>query len=204
MSSFLDELKRSFDEHCSSAKQSAKRFFTTRKLVTNAVLVALHVVLCQIATIRVGNSLSITVSGITEVVAGLLFGPISGGVVGLLGSFINQVLKYGITVTTVLWIVPAGLKGLLCGWYAKAHGYDLSFLQILWVLLVTALVVTSANTNIMIIDATIFGYNTKAAVVTEMAIRYASGALTSVAYMLVTWPLIRQLGRMPGIRGMRE
>ena len=177
---------------------------TTRRLVTNGILVALHVVLCQIATIPIGNSLSITVSGITETVAGLMFGPLSGGLVGLLGSLLNQIIKYGFSVTTVLWIIPAGLKGLLCGWYAKAHGYEFKPWQIYWVLLVTAVVVTSVNTTVMVVDATVFGYNTKATVLAQMGIRYLNGALTSVAYMLICIPLLKNLQKIPGIRDLRE
>ena len=127
-------------------KENRVRAFSTQKLVTNALLIALHVILGRVASIRIGNSLSISVSGITEVIAGLLFGPVSGGAVGLLGSLINQLFGYGLTVTTVLWILPAGVKGLLCGWYAKANGYEMNPLQILWVLVVTAVVVTTMNT----------------------------------------------------------
>ena len=181
-----------------------KNLFTTRKLVTLGILIALHVVLTHVASIRVGNSLSITISGITEVVAGLLFGPISGGLVGLVGSLLNQVLRYGITLTTPLWILPAGLKGLLCGWYAKSNQYEMNPLQIYWVLLVTSVVVTAVNTNVMVVDAALFNYSTKAVALTQMGIRYVNGALTSIAYMLVMIPLLRQLGKMDGIRMMRE
>ena len=176
----------------------------TRKLVTNAVLIALHVILCQVATINIGNSLSITLSGITESIAGLLFGPISGGLVGLLGSFLNQLIRYGLSVTTVLWILPAGMKGLLCGWFAKSNRYEMNPLKIYWVLIVTSVVVTSMNTTIMIVDATIFGYNTQATVLAQMGIRYLNGALTSLAYMLIAVPLLKNLQKLPGIRDMQE
>ena len=60
-------------------REKTRKAFTTQKLVINAVLIALHVVLAKVATISIGNSMKITMSGITEVVAGLLFGPVSGG-----------------------------------------------------------------------------------------------------------------------------
>ena len=185
-------------------RQRRGPLFTPQKLATNAILIALHIILARMASIRIGPSFSITVSGITEVVAGLLFGPVSGGTVGLLGSFLNQVIAYGLSVTTVLWILPAAVKGLMCGWYAKAYDYDLSPFQILWILLVSSLVVTSMNTVVMIIDAEIFHYSTKATVLGMMAARYISGALTSVAYMLVTTPLLHRLKKLPGIRKLRE
>ena len=184
--------------------EKTKDFWNTRKLVTNAALIALHIVLSQVATIRIGNSMVITVSGITEVVAGLLFGPISGGLVGLMGSLGNQMLLYGFTATTALWIIPAGLRGMICGWYARSRGYQPGALGTLWVLVVTAAIVTAVNTNVMIIDATVYGYNTDAAVLTQLGMRYLSGALTSVAYTAVAAPLMRRLGRVEGLAALRE
>ena len=178
--------------------------FTTQKLVMNALLIALHVILARVASIRIGNSLSISVSGITEVVAGLLFGPVSGGLVGLLGSLLNQLFSYGLTVTTPLWIIPAAMKGLMCGWYAKAYDYELSPLQILWILVVSAMVVTTLNTVVLVVDAEIFGYSTKATVLGIMGVKYINGAITSAAYKLITTPLLHRLKRLPGVKKLRE
>lgn len=185
-------------------QEKKKRPFSTLKLVMIGVLIAMHVVLAKIATIPIGNSMKITMSGITEVVAGLLFGPISGGLTGLLGSFLDQLLSYGITATTVLWILPAAIKGLLCGWYAKAHHYEMNPLQILWVLIVTAIIVTAINTVTMIIDATMFGYATQAAELTMLGLRVLSGTLTSVVYMLITVPLLHRLKTLRGIKDLHE
>ena len=180
------------------------QLFTTQKLVTLAILVALHVIIARIASIKIGPSIVITVSGITEVVAGLLFGPLSGGITGLLGSFLNQLITYGFTATTVLWILPAAVKGWMCGVYAKAYDYQLKPFQILWILAVSALVVTTMNTVVQIIDAEIFQYSTKATQVAIMVTRYINGALTSVVYMIVTTPLLHRLNKLPGIKKMRE
>ena len=202
--SAINRLATYFKSLWPKRKGKGKNLFSTQKLVTNALLIALHVILARVASIRIGNSLSITVSGITEVVAGLLFGPVSGGLVGLLGSLINQLFTYGLTVTTVLWILPAAMKGLLCGWYAKANGYEMNPLQILWVLLVSAVVVTTMNTVVLIVDAEIFGYSTKATVLSIMGIKYINGALTSIVYMLITTPLLHRLKTLPGVKAMRE
>ena len=180
------------------------QLFTTQKLVTLAILVALHVIIARIASIKIGPSIVITVSGITEVVAGLLFGPLSGGITGLLGSFLNQLITYGFTATTVLWILPAAVKGWMCGVYAKAYDYQLNPFQILWILAVSARVVTTMNTVVQIIDAEIFQYSTKATQVAIMVTRYINGALTSVVYMIVTTPLLHRLNKLPGIKKMRE
>ena len=63
--------------------------------------------------------MKITVDSLPILVAALLLGPLDGLAVGLIGSFLNQMLTYGLTVTTVLWILPAGIRGLVVGYYAK-------------------------------------------------------------------------------------
>ena len=44
--------------------------------------------------------------------------------VGAVGGFLNQMLTYGFTVTTLMWIFPNAVRGLLVGLYAKKHGLN--------------------------------------------------------------------------------
>src|SRR5574344_1123237 len=78
----------------------------TKKLVLYALFTAIHVVLCY-ASINLGN-MKITISGLPIIIGAMLFGPMAGLEIGLLGSLLNQLLTYGLTLTTVLWIIPAG------------------------------------------------------------------------------------------------
>ena len=87
------------------------------RLVIKALFIALHVALCSLS-INLGNMV-ISFSGLPVILAGLFFGPFGGAEVGFLGSFINQVIKYGITPTTVLWTLPALVLGFLVGLYTK-------------------------------------------------------------------------------------
>ena len=59
----------------------------------------MYVVLSYVS-INLGNMV-ITVSAIPIIMGGMLFGPIAGLEIGLIGSFLNQMLKYGITPTTI-------------------------------------------------------------------------------------------------------
>ena len=49
----------------------------------------------------------------------MLYGPVGGLLVGLLGAFMGQLLTYGVTATTILWILPQAARGLLVGVYAN-------------------------------------------------------------------------------------
>ena len=87
-------------------------YSTTRRIATDAMLSAMFVCLSFIS-INIGNAMKISVDSLPILVAALLLGPLDGLAVGLVGSFLNQLLTYGLSVTTVLWILPAGLRGLV-------------------------------------------------------------------------------------------
>ena len=164
---------------------------TTRRIATDAMLSAMFVCLSFIS-IRVGNSMKLTVDALPILVAALLLGPLDGLAVGLVGSFLNQMLTYGLSVTTVLWILPAGLRGLIVGLYAKKHGYSLSRKQLILITTVTALLVTVLNTVVMYLDSKIIGYPFAATLPTVL-IRIASGILIAMAFSLILPPLLNAL-----------
>lgn len=115
--------------------------------------------------------------------------------VGLVGAFLGQLMTYGVTATTVLWIIPPAVRGLLIGLYAKRCGYELSRKQLVGVLIVTSLVVTLLNTGAIYLDSVIYGYYTYAYVFGKVGIRIVSGAVTAVAMAFVTPPVLDMLKR---------
>ena len=129
------------------------------------------------------------------IVGALLYGPGGGLMVGLVGAFLGQLMTYGVTATTVLWIIPPAVRGLLIGLYAKRCGYELSRKQLVGVLIVTSLVVTLLNTGAIYLDSVIYGYYTYAYVFGKVGIRIVSGAVTAVAMAFVTPPVLDMLKR---------
>ena len=167
---------------------------STRKLVVIAMMVAVYVVLNTVGTIRLGW-INISVSALPIIVGALLYGPGGGLMVGLVGAFLGQLMTYGVTATTVLWIIPPAVRGLLIGLYAKRCGYELSRKQLVGVLIVTSLVVTLLNTGAIYLDSVIYGYYTYAYVFGKVGIRIVSGAVTAVAMAFVTPPVLDMLKR---------
>ena len=47
--------------------------------------------------------------------AALLFGPVDAVIVAMVGEFFKQLLTYGVTYTTVLYLIPPALRGLVVG-----------------------------------------------------------------------------------------
>lgn len=167
---------------------------TTRKLVAIALLTAVYVVLSIVGTLNLWW-IRISVDSLPIILGALLYGPAGGLLVGLLGSFMNQLLAYGLTATTLLWVLPAAVRGLLIGLYARRCGYVLSRAQTIGALVVTAVVVTALNTGVMYLDSVIYGYYTYAYVFGGIAARVFSGAATAVVMALVAPPVIELLKR---------
>ena len=167
---------------------------TTKRLAADAMLAAMFVCL-SLVSISLPN-MKITLDSLPVRVAAVLFGPLDGLAVGLTGSFLNQMLTYGFTATTVLWILPAGLRGLIAGLYVRKHNFELTQKQTIFITVLSALAVTALNTVIMAVDSLIYGYYSKAYVFGALVFRIIAGVLTAVVFSLILPPLIKQLKKL--------
>lgn len=90
---------------------------TTRRIAFVGVLAALYIVL---SLISVGtNGFKASFESFAVLIAGTLFGPLEGFLVGLIGEFVHQIIAYGIDPTTPLWLIPYSVEGLAAGLLAK-------------------------------------------------------------------------------------
>ena len=93
-------------------KQNA---FPVKRLVLNAALVAVYVVLGYLR-IPIGNAFRISVAPFAVIMAALVFGPVDGLIVGFVGEFLTQILgPYGLTQTTLLWCIGETVRGGVLG-----------------------------------------------------------------------------------------
>ena len=168
-----------------------------KRLVTNAMLIAMYVVLSLVATINLGN-MKFTLDSLPIIVGAALFGPVDGMLIGLLGSFTNQMLTYGFSATTLLWIIPAGVRGLLIGLYAKHHNFDMSFKQTQFITISSALIVTALNTAAMYIDSKIYGYYSAAYVFGGILPRIIAGIIIAFVFGAILPQIIKPLKRVVG------
>ena len=145
---------------------------TTRRIATDAMLAAMFVCL-SFVSIRVGNSMKISVDSLPILVAALLLGPLDGLAVGLIGSFLNQLLTYGLSVPTV----------------------DLPRRQLVWITTATALLVTALNTLVMYLDSLIIGYPFAATLPTVL-LRIVSGILIAIVFSMILPPILNALHKL--------
>ena len=119
------------------------KMFTPRTLAMSGVLIALNVVLSRLVSIPVGNTLRISVAQVPVILSGLWFGPLIGGLTGMLGDLIGSALNgYApnplITLSsTLVGIIPT----LFLPWIRKNAASPVrSYLRFLPVVALTMLI----------------------------------------------------------------
>lgn len=153
----------------------------TERLVLDAVLAALTLVLGLYLTIRVGTAIEVSLTSLPILFAAFLLGPVDALTVALVSSFLKQVILYGVGPTTVVWMLPSVLFALIAGLlalpirkYAASAPAGIIGLTLLTVL--SELIFTIATTAVIYFDAWFYQYPPKALAVL-LPLRLASCAL---------------------------
>ena len=168
----------------------------TRELVTDAMLAAMCAVLGYLA-IDTG-SIKITFESLPVLLGGFLFGPLDGAIIGGVGTLIYQLLRYGVSITTALWILPYVLAGLLCGAAAKRSGYGTDRGTVAVFTVLAELLITLCNTGTLWLDSRIFGYWFPGFIAGSLFVRLILCAVKGAAFAAVLPGLLRAVGRITG------
>ena len=161
----------------------------TKQLAMDGMLSAMCAVLGYLA-LDMGN-LKVTFETLPILLGALMFGPLDGLVIGGVGTLIYQLLRYGISVTTPLWILPYVLCGLIVGGFAKGKHFTLSRRQILILVLLNELLITVLNTGVIYVDSKIFHYYSPAYVFGSLALRLVICVGKAIAFGLALPPILR-------------
>lgn len=164
-----------------------------QKLCLCALLAAFCFVLDYAATLlnSVSGVLKLPLGALPIIVAAIMCGPLMGAAVGLIGTFLTQLITYGLTPTTALWILPAGVRGLCAGLLFIAFGKSLKIPVLTVETVISSLVVTALNTIVIYLDSVIYGYYSKAVVFGGLALRIISGVISSVVFALLLPAVLR-------------
>ena len=174
-----------------------KSNISIRRMTINAVLMAIYVVCAMYLVIPLGG-IKITIEALPVILCAVLFGPADAAIVGGLAEFINQLLTFGITPTTALWVLPAVVRGLLVGYCMlplrkRNPGQSLFVgkrLVIFYIVcLVSAVIVSCLNTFTLYVDSKMFGYYSYALVFGSFVMRIITGLVASTAMAALTIPL---------------
>ncbi len=162
------------------------------KICLAAVFSALYFVL-EFLSLRLTANIKITFSGLPIMLSSFILGPLWGGISGGLGSFISQMVSYGFSATTVLWILPAILRGVSAGLIYKAFKKQPKILPIGVAAFASSIIVTAANTLAIYVDSKIYGYYTFVYVFGDTLWRFISSLATAAVYTVVSVILMKAL-----------
>lgn len=165
--------------------------FSTKQLAMDAVLAAVCAVLGAFGA-DFGN-LKITFEGLPVILGALLFGPADGLAIGGIGTLLYQLLRYGVTATTPLWILPYMLCGWLVGRLGKRGAIEDSPLRLGALVLAGEGLIFLLNTLVLYIDSKIYGYYSPVFIFGSMPLRALLCVLKAVLYTAVLPTLLKVL-----------
>ena len=171
-----------------------KKLSITR-ITYDALLAAMCAVLGSVASLDFGT-FKFTFENFPVLVAALLFGPIDGMLVGGIGIFLSQMLRYGVELSTPLWILPYIISGLFTGLWAKRFRYKGSMtIELVIVIVLNGIIVTAVNTVSLIIYYRYILGLPLASVFAAIPGRILTSVIKSVVFAFVLPPVIRALRR---------
>ena len=167
---------------------------TIRRLALSGVLAALYLALCYL-DISFGRY-KITLAATVISFVSFCFGPADCFFVCFVGVFLDQLL-YGLTPTTLLWMLPPLLRPILINpityHYGKKgiHMEDKKILSIS-LIIISSLLVSATNSLVFYLDSLIIGYPYKAVLldnILQAIITMGTGVLE--AFLL--FPLVKAI-----------
>lgn len=180
----------------------SKTRFSVRRIAIDAVLIAMYFGL-SLLSVEIGG-IKLTFASLPTLICAMLFGPVDGFLVGFLGAFMEQMIKYGFTATTLLWVLPPAIRGLFVGVCALLLKKHMSVDAILStkrpyvyfvVTLISGAIVSALNTLVFYVDAKMFGYYEYHMIFGVFWIRIASGLLSTLLMASIALPVVAALQR---------
>ena len=168
----------------------------TRQLTLDAMLCALCAVLGYVA-LDLGN-VKLTFESLPILLGGLLFGPVDGMLIGGMGTLIYQLLRYGVSATTLLWIVPYVVCGLIAGTWSRLNHFRLERAQTVFLVISAELAVTGLNTIPIYVDSKLYGYYYPGIILGVLTLRLVISVGKGIAFGLILPELIGTIRRVLG------
>ena len=161
-------------------------------------MTALHVVLELFCTIWLfGNSVKISLGTLPFIIIALLCGPLEGFISGVVGTFVSQMLTYGLTITTPIWLMPGALAALAAGFIYKAFGRRPKAVPVGVSVCTGIAVLVLCNFLGTYLDGVlILKYSTMEILLAALPVRIAVGICLAVIYTIVALPICRALQKI--------
>lgn len=143
-----------------------------------------------------GGNLKISLSGLPVIIVAIFGGPFWGAATGFVGAFIGQFITYGLSATTLLWILPAVARGVSMGILFRVFKKSVKAGILTIETCISSLLVTLLNTGAMLIEQKLYGYySSYLAIYLAIPSRILAGIITAVAFSLMLPTIINSLNK---------
>lgn len=159
--------------------KNSRRNRTLLRLVLDAMLIALYVVLSFFASVRIPPLIKISWASLPLLIAALLFYPVDAIAVALCGTFLEQLLSYGITATTPIWMAPPLFHALFVALLAPLCRKGNRRVRQAVLVALSEFFLTFTNTAALYLDAAIVGYSL-GAITVVLPTRLLNGGIRAV------------------------
>lgn len=170
-----------------------RKKLNTKQMAFDSLLAAMCAVLGYVALDT--GTLKVTFESLPVILGAALFGPLDGALIGFIGPLVYQLLRYGVSVTTPLWILPYAVCGLTVGLYARRRGYRMTPGQTLFIVSMAELAITALNTGALYVDSVVYGYYSPAVIIAPLPWRLVICAAKAAVFGLLLPYLIKPLRR---------
>ena len=161
----------------------------------SAVMAAIYVALDFLAVAvssPFGGTMKISISGLPVIIVSVLCGPLWGMATGFVGAFIGQLVTFGLAPTTLLWVLPAVVRGLSMGLLFLAFKKSINRLYLGISTIISSMLVTAINTAVLYLDSKIYGYGV-ALFGISLVNRIVIAIFTAILFTIVLPPIIKIL-----------
>lgn len=163
-------------------------------------LIALMASMCAalgFAAIDMGN-IKISFESLPVIVGSFMFGPLDGLLIGSIGTLVYQIVRYGFSITTILWMLPCMISGLIVGIISAKSKFSNSRKQIFIIIFIAELWMLISNTIVLLIDSKIFGYYSLAFMIGVLPFRILTFVIKGIIYCLIIPKILISFTKITG------
>ena len=164
-----------------------------KRITYDAMLAALCAVL-GCFSLDTGN-LKFSIENLPIIFGALCFGTPDGILIALTGSFISQLIMYGLSATTVIWMLPLIASAAFAG-IVRGKSLEYSGKNIVLPIIISEIVLLMFNTAVLYADSKIYGYYSAVYILGSIPWRILVSAIRSIVYIIILPPLLKAVRKV--------
>ncbi len=183
------------------SKSSNQVKFMCLSAIMAAVYVGLDFLAVSISA-PFGGNIKISLSGLPIIIVAIFTGPVWGAATGFVGALTGQMITYGFEPMTLLWVLPAVVRGLSAGLLFIVFKKSYKPSVLILITCISSILVTAFNTFAKLVDFAVKGaYYPGAptsyyAVLIEVPTRLITGIITAVILSLMLPTIIDAIKKL--------